>query len=355
MNVPNIDDFTDSPLGCFLHAIGIYILLLYNLFLTFQDFVESTLIHNTRWDKPVLFGARFLGKEIAQTTVPNQIYRRPPFRSRLYLWMDKCILPQDIRRPKVVKLSDDQLDPIPRFGIGNGHHRSSSLIAVPPSTVHSPSPSIFEISMTRASTPVTRPDSPILTGSLLCFQGTQQVDIHVEVASPRLDGLAYMALNQDIPQNSGDSQSISSLDKILRHRDEVEKSIAALRELSPPCSVFYAGLDRSPTGISSTSARSNNSIFSLSVFPDPPSKGDVVHSNEVEIVALQPSQSSVQKRKKRFNGFRPLRISGGSFASPEMLQPASLLCSSKHESAGTQWDVTSFIGSKPAPLFSQRP
>jgi hypothetical protein len=190
---------------------------------------------------------------------------------------------------------------------------------VPSSSLPSPSSSAFNVSTTRASIIVVRPDSPILTSSVSYVQDTPQVATHtLDVQSTQCDGLESTAFGLEPPQDSERSdlrRSLISLDNILRHRDEVEKSIAALREVSPPCSFLYGGfsaLDPPPTDIPASRTPSGNSMLSLSVFPDPPSnsKGfvNVVDSNRVDIITIRPPQPSFQLRRKRFNEFRSVRF-----------------------------------------------
>ena len=140
------------------------------------------------------------------------------------------------------------------------------------------------------------------------------------MATDVLDGVESTALGLGMPQDSDSARSLSSLDQIFRHRDEINKRIATLRELSPPCSVLYGGfsvLDPPQTDIPASTTPSNNSILSLSVFPDPPSN-------------LQ-------------GLFHP--TSRSSILSTETLQPRGLLCGGL-EPMSAQWDVTSFIRSE---------
>jgi len=180
----------------------------------------------------------------------------------------------------------------------------------------SPSSSTFDFSTTRASTPVVRPDSPILAGS--CYvQGTQHVA--TDIPSTQVDGVESTALGLDMPKDSDSARSLSSLDQVFRHRDEVNKRIAALQEFSPPCSVLYGGfgvLDPPQTDVPASTTPSNNSILSLSVFPDPPSNLQGFFHN----------------------------ISRSSFLSTETLQPC--LLHGGLEPMSAQWDVTSFIRSE---------
>ncbi len=298
-------------MGRLLHAAGVYILLLYNLYSSFQDFVDSTLICNKRLDERVVSGPQPHRKENSRTTVLNQ---RPPLRSESRPMSSLTIPRQDIPQAKPFGSPNDNVDS-PRVW-EDCQDRSSSLMGLPILNALSPSSSTFDFSTTRASTPVVRPDSPILAGS--CYvQGTQQVA--TDMPSTQFDGVESTAFGLDMPKDSDSERSLSSLDQIFRHRDEVNKRIAALRELSPPCSVLYGGfsvLDPLQMDIPASTTPSNNSILSLSVFPVPPSNLQGFFHN----------------------------ISRSSFLSTETLQPC--LLHGELEPMSAQWDVTSFIRSE---------
>jgi hypothetical protein len=315
-------DFSGSPLGRFLYGIGIYILLLYNLYTGVQDFVDCSLISNKRWNQPVASSAQFHGKE---APVPESTYRRPPFRPKSLSLSYLADPSQDIRREKSAGLSSHEVHCI---SIGDGRYRTSSSIEVP---FNSPCTSVFD--MARASTPMIRPDSSIMTRDIW------------RVPTPELlSQTGCPCLDQDRQDSASPTgKSISSMDKLLRHRDEVDTSIVALRKPSRPCSaVFRAGLAAIepvlasiPTSMSEeTPSRNSTGTLSLSKFPDPPIVR-CLDSKKVEILTFRPPS-----RRKRF------RISGSNILLPETFRPNSLLRPGKLESTSTQWDVTSFIGSE---------
>ena len=317
-------------MGRFLHSVGVYILLLYNLYSSFQYFVDSTLIHNNRRGESVISSLSH-GKENARTTVLDQRYRSPPFGSK----SPPLTIPQQDNLGVIPDGSlSDKVDCTPLW-VEDGHDRSSSLIALPTLRAASSS-STFDFPTTRASTPLIRPDSPILTNSVYA-QATHALD----VPSTQLDGLESTV---DVPRDPDGSESPSSLDQIFRHRDEVNKRIAALRELSPPCSILYGGfstLDLQAGDIPASTTPSNNSLLSLSVFPDPPSNlmgfVEAIDSNTVDIITIRPSDPSSQAGRKRFTT--------SSILSAEMLWPG-LRPGGLESMDSTQWDVTSFIRSE---------
>ena len=293
------------------------------------------MIYNDRRGEPVISSLSH-GKENARTTVLDQRYRSPPFISK----PPPLTIPQQDDLGAILDGSpSDEVDCTPLW-VEDGYDRSSSLIVLPTLRVASSS-STFDFPTTRASTPLIRPDSPILTNSVY-VQGTQQVATHaLDVPSTQFDGLESTV---DVPRDPDGSGSPSSLDQIFRHRDEVNKRIAALRELSPPCSILYGGfstLDLQPGDIPASTTPSNNSLLSLSVFPDPPSNlmgfVEAIDSNTVDIITIRPPDPSFQVGRKR--------LTTSSILSAEMLRPV-LRPGGLESMDSTQWDVTSFIRSE---------
>ncbi|KAK0198485.1 hypothetical protein F5146DRAFT_1019786 [Armillaria mellea] len=166
------------------------------------------------------------------------------------------------------------------------------------------------------------------------------------------------------------SQSTTSFDELLRQQSELDQSIAALRLFSPQESTATlsdvkdiavpsvplksASIPPSAgTGTNSytgTKADSSSvpSEFSLSIFPEPPTDGSGLPDNPV---------ASISGR----NTMVPLRPENILISSPVIDEVPSIptspngLRTGRFGSAGTQYDVTSFIGGLTHPSDSQQP
>ncbi|KAF9270356.1 hypothetical protein L218DRAFT_29755 [Marasmius fiardii PR-910] len=134
--------------------------------------------------------------------------------------------------------------------------------------------------------------------------------------------------------------SFSSLDELLRQQNELDKSIANLRlfstqaTLGVPDSGRVVSSDSKPPRTESRtfSSTSNPSVFSLSVFPDPPKFSEserTFHTSRVSTLRTKRNTLSISQRDTLHNN--------GFVSRP---QPGRL------DSAGTSYDVTSFIGGK---------
>lgn len=166
------------------------------------------------------------------------------------------------------------------------------------------------------------------------------------------------------------SQSTTSFDELLRQQSELDQSIAALRLFSPQEStatisdvkgVASPGAPLKSTSIPPSAGTGTNSYtgtkadsssvpseFSLSIFPEPPTDGSGLPDNPV---------ASTSGR----NTMVPLRPENILISSPVIDEVPSLpsspngLSTGRFGSAGTQYDVTSFIGGLTQPSGSQRP
>lgn len=135
--------------------------------------------------------------------------------------------------------------------------------------------------------------------------------------------------------------SFSSLDELLRQQSELDKSIANLRLFSTQATMSTVPEDgrtassaSKPPGTESRtfSSMSNPSVFSLSVFPDPPKFGEPEKT-------LRPSRvSSTTLRTKRNTLLNVQREPSTDNRVASRPQPGRL------DSVGTSYDVTSFIG-----------
>lgn len=147
----------------------------------------------------------------------------------------------------------------------------------------------------------------------------------------------------------------SGYESLLREQDQLERSIAALKTMFEQGSSGEGRMDGSPqpsgksrlresstTAYGPTSA-SNRSDFSLSVFPDPPEEQQITENlrrirPRSSALALTPIQMSFDIGGRSF----PVSTTG--------IDDVAVLALGGMESAGTHYDVTSFIGGASAML-----
>ncbi|KAK0478529.1 hypothetical protein IW261DRAFT_1483904 [Armillaria novae-zelandiae] len=166
------------------------------------------------------------------------------------------------------------------------------------------------------------------------------------------------------------SQSTTSFDELLRQQSELDQSIAALRLFSPQESTAIISnvkdvaapstLSKSSsippsagTGTNSytgTKADSSSvpSEFSLSIFPEPPTDGSGLPDNPVASISGQ--NTTVLLRPENVLISSPVIDEV-----PSMPTSPNGLGTGRFGSAGTQYDVTSFIGGLTQRPGSQRP
>ncbi|KAF8507121.1 hypothetical protein F5888DRAFT_72939 [Russula emetica] len=192
-------------------------------------------------------------------------------------------------------------------------------------------------STTMSATTTTSPDSPILGADGIAeAQGSDRAS-----RKPREPGYS-----------STTSSQLSGYEDLLREQDQLERSIAALKTVFEQGRSEGRRRDESSNTVSRLSGRSrlressttaygptsasNRSDFSLSIFPEPPEQG--VTEN---LSRIRPRSSSVP-------ALTPTQISfgiGRSFpVSTAGIDGVAVLALGGMESAGTHYDVTSFIG-----------
>ncbi|KAJ7103275.1 hypothetical protein B0H15DRAFT_204577 [Mycena belliarum] len=147
-------------------------------------------------------------------------------------------------------------------------------------------------------------------------------------------------------------ESVTSFDELLRQQTELDRSIAALRLFSPTTTVMdlppppEPEMDDSRTNAEASSrsfsVSSNKSEFSLSIFPEPPPVGELPES----LVSGRARASPFPVRARRQSRLPLSAVSPG--ADEEPSAPASP-GHMRFASAGTQYDVTSFIGDLTSP------
>lgn len=156
----------------------------------------------------------------------------------------------------------------------------------------------------------------------------------------------FRRLKQPSDRSIASSQQ-SGYENLLREQDQLERSIAALKSMfsqrgsgegeNPDAALHSSGnkLRESSTTVYGPTSASNRSDFSLSVFPEPP---EVQGTRSSSVLAPHLSFDIVG---------RSFPVSTGAFDDVAGLALGGL------ESAGTHYDVTSFIGGAPA-MFPSR-
>jgi hypothetical protein len=210
-------------------------------------------------------------------------------------------------------------------------------------TVPLPTGTNGKSSIPTAAAMTTAPDSPTLPPDGI--RETQAIN-RFRTANPSSDG-------------SMASSQLTGFDNLLREQNELEKSIAALRAMfspgrggeplrgaSPDTVSDHPERNRfresSTTGYGPTSA-SGRSDFSLSVFPQPPQVpllADSLRRNDLRSTAATPTQATYSIGEQVL----PISTTDGD-------NVADSAPGRRTESAGTQYDVTSFIGGVPAVFF----
>ena len=143
------------------------------------------------------------------------------------------------------------------------------------------------------------------------------------------------------------SSRVSSYEVLLREQDQLERSIAALktmfeqgrsegrrRDESPNTVRHLSGrskLRESSTTVYGPTSASNRSDFSLSIFPEPPEQG--VAEN---LSRIRPRSSSLPALSFDIGRRFPVSTAG--------IDDVAVSALGGMESAGTHYDVTSFIG-----------
>lgn len=378
--------FSETTLGRFLRALEMYILILYTLISAFHGISSQTSMlpqHNPA----SLFQAGLSEKSRAITPVNNSIINvvrrsisstdnipkqssRVSTMSRLSSWMQ----PRNARRGE----SSEQIWVQDReLGLA-----SSNRGTVAPTEHTSPTAGEFQPLPTRAE--VNMEDKAVLPEELLAppkdrpftavsissYYGMERDSIPYPfppTLSPTrgTDSPVY-GLNGIMGQRAKsrlDRDSKMSFDELLRQQTELDKSIAALRlfsrgsmlgldesappsiAASPPQKPASSPKARS-TSVSTNSylgrrpdSASNRSEFSLSIFPEPPkvdTEEFVVSNSRFTGTRIPPREILVAEEPERADEVPSLPVSPHQFEG------------TRFGSAGTLYDVTSFIGGQSA-------
>ncbi|KAJ7293077.1 hypothetical protein C8J57DRAFT_15517 [Mycena rebaudengoi] len=239
-------------------------------------------------------------------------------------------------------------------------------ILVPPGTVISePGPGTPSTMMSRPFTGVSfasyyglASNSRLTMPGVLPDENSRETDSPVYGLNGITAGSAIPAAVPDSPvlsvatlkadnTTSDQRDSSNSFDELLRQQTELDKSIAALRLFSPTTTITTlppvpdsenkqstVSTGRSPS-VSSGKSVSNRSEFSLSIFPEPPPVNQSLQE-------LSPERSRLPIRGRRQS--RVPRSATSEVNEVPVPEHQRL------DSAGTQYDVTSFIGDLTSPI-----
>ncbi|KAL0575979.1 hypothetical protein V5O48_005979 [Marasmius crinis-equi] len=357
--------FSETTLGRFLQGVELYILMLYILVSAFYKIPTrppraqhtSYLVSSPEKNPPnYIMPSRTEGR----LDEPRRQSSR-----RLSSWI---MARRSSRLPSGVRWLVNEVDVerdaggnqqnIPDDASGRRLQIRDEMRRVTPSPSSSPAPSIrIEKAEVISSIPGPgqRRNNRLSTGFSLSYYGsTQTRDSGVEFPEPipfinrsptRIDSPVY-GLNgivnaEPAPSPVRASQtSLSSLDELLRQQSELDKSIANLRLFSPQATStnipsdgrIESSASRPPRTDRTYSSTSNPSEFSLSIFPDPPKFGELekkLPSSRVSSMALRAKRTTI------------LTDAAADEMPERFLAPRT---AGRLDSAGTSYDVTSFIG-----------
>ncbi|KAK0208387.1 hypothetical protein DFS33DRAFT_1303049 [Desarmillaria ectypa] len=168
------------------------------------------------------------------------------------------------------------------------------------------------------------------------------------------------------------SRSTTSFDELLRQQSELDQSIAALRLFSPEVStatfsdtkdLAAPGAPKKSSSMAPTASTGTNSYigtkadsssvpseFSLSIFPEPPMDGSGLPDTPVASIAGRNMIIRPRPENVSFDILSPTIDEV-----PSIPTSPNELDTRRFDSAGTQYDVTSFIGGLTHPSDSQQP
>ncbi|KAF8167965.1 hypothetical protein B0H34DRAFT_683800 [Crassisporium funariophilum] len=397
--------FSETCLGRFLRAAEVYILILHNLYATFEDIVAShqnSQSNNTTTPLQTQPSVKLESKGNLVPSYDNLGYIIPQQRataSEALLRVQRSsrgsnFLPwnmprrsstptqfiQSDSRDRVVEVinpsniftsatremesmeprkfrSESQSSMTPSFttddrGLEKNVDRPSTAVSLSYYTMQAPSPEIPRMNLPEPQLP----SSDYSKGNN--GRGTQ--------SSPRA------SRDPTRPTSNSQQGSITSLDELFRQQSELDKSIAALRLYSQtefstvPSSVpterangkmsiaanpSRSTLTNSYLTTNKTESISGHSEFSLSVFPNPPvvPKNEVATKYTVDGRHGEGDLTPVMQKPPR-KEIAPISIALKNSSTPS--SPIQFEVGEGFNSARTQYDVTSFIGDLTGPRGS---
>ncbi|KAJ7631201.1 hypothetical protein FB45DRAFT_559554 [Roridomyces roridus] len=388
--------FSETTLGRFLQAVEMYMLILYLLIITFYEAprYRAAVAPVIRKRSSFFAGlpqkmeeAAFrVSSPIAEIPARDQAADRPTSRespiSRISSWIS-------IRRPQRPVSGQEKLwnnAGQAELGISTEVRAAASEDSVPepssprvealavPNLVVPPTPTTVEAATPSTAGRFTGVSFASYYGMATAARLTMPNTITPSDESRGTDSPVYgldgivnatapespAIASQPIPSPSPSPQppsptrlSTNSFDELLRQQTELDKSIAALRLFSPeiPATTLPPPPPSQPDSrpvtdrtlsVSSEKSTSNRSEFSLSIFPDPPLVDRATVAPTVTTRARDPPFPGGRLRMGRRMG-RQSRLPH-SIVSDIESPPAITPDQSRIESAGTQYDVTSFIG-----------
>ncbi|KAK1229798.1 hypothetical protein PQX77_007123 [Marasmius sp. AFHP31] len=356
--------FSETTLGRFIQAVELYILILFLLITSFYRIpTRPPRLDTTSY--MVSPPEKGMPTPAEPTPSTGQPLNEPQLSRRLSSWL----LARSSRRPSNVRWLVGEGD-IERGAANNRQIKSAderkSYIQMEDEgdmRAATPEPSsVFtkaeQTNAKQALAPEQRQSRTSAGFSFSYYGGTQPrdsgVDFPIPVPPPpsqnrfstsRVDSPVYGLdgiMNQETTPSRASPTSLTSLDELLRQQSELDKSIANLRLFSPQGSASPLPTDRITSSASrpsrtdrTYSSISNPSEFSLSIFPDPPKFSEPERS----LPSSKVSSMTIRAKRGTNLGEQP----GRSYNS----RGAARL-----DSAGTSYDVTSFIGDLTRPNFT---
>jgi len=392
--------FSETTLGRFLRAVEMYILILFILITAFykkapdpsstqndqgKSFIrisEKPQVHLLRINPPIpplITSSGIIDKR--RSVVPgNNELRRPSIAttvSRL-TW----ILPQNAERrssAERIYTEDRELGMVPAEDTVARADSPSSQMKQSRKLSISIDKDLTSIGTNREEE-VASNDRHWTALSIPSYYGMEQRSDHPPPPPPFLargtDSPVYglngiMARSRDVGTQSRPHSSIS-FDELLRQQTELDKSIAALRlfsstsppdmptsqpavPASPPSGATNANVRSNRVSTNSYLGRkpdsaSNQSDFSLSIFPAPPaaSSEELPTSTKLERFVGRARTLRREPASAGATGMVTVKVAG--VETPSLpVSPSRSEGTPRLESAGTQYDVTSFIGGLSVP------
>ena len=401
--------FTETALGRFLRAVEVYILIIQNLYFVLQNVADTARHSQeeapptweseksqTRAVLPITYSSRDI--QVPRSTSPP--FRRSPNGQILTLNVPQrnsnvilAIQSDPEETPNVIPFTP--LEPPKR----NGREKVTAS-PYKPSTSASSSIPVFNNALSAPQVLVPS-EKRLFPEMSLSYYGMDQdgnretvglfsesptlrgstVKNETEKVDPPTDNNAFNSRLSAGPSfidmrvsRSGlppsQQGSITSLDEILRQQNELDQSIAALRLFStqsiysnPPMledsrkssdfSEFKEKLQASGRNTTGTKSPSNRSDFSLSIFPEPPIVDNAPistkYSNEILKSRFEDGDSEAPTPTLRnagaARGVPPINVPPPLESGIASAQTGITGNFNSAGTGGTQYDVTSFIGS----------
>ncbi|KAJ8084164.1 hypothetical protein AAF712_001027 [Marasmius tenuissimus] len=358
--------FSETTLGRFIQAVELYILILFLLVTAFYKIpTRPPRLDTTSY--MVSPPEKGMPTPAEPTPSTGQPLNEPQLSRRLSSWL----LARSSRRPSNVRWlvgdGDVERDAADSRQIRSVNERKSYIQMEDEGDARAVTPersSVFirvEDANAKQAPAFEQRQSRTSAGFSFSYYGSTQprdsgVDFPIppppsqnRFSTPRVDSPVYGLdgiVNQETTPSRTSPTSLTSLDELLRQQSELDKSIANLRLFSPQGPASPLPTDRITSSASrpsrtdrTYSSISNPSEFSLSIFPDPPK-----FESERSMPSSKVSSMTIRAKRGTYSTNTNLGEQPG--------RPYNSRAAGRLDSAGTSYDVTSFIGDLTKPNFT---